>query len=136
MVARHIGRRKESAVERVDNRGLCDPRGGREQFVEVRITPLTAALLDQPPTGDVPEEPHPAERAQLVAETGRERSVRGVGRGPFVPHEQPGAGGHEGRACGCAGQHRRRGVVSAHQVHRNTAPLPYHRSGGLQRREP
>ena len=88
---------RSAAIERVDNREPRDRRRGHEQLVEIRITPLAAALLDQPPTGDVAEEPHPAERAEFVAEPGGERRVRGVGRRPFVPDEQPGTRGHERR---------------------------------------
>ena len=81
-------------------------RGSRQEVVEVGVAPLAAALLDQPPAGDVAQHADAAEGTGLVAEPGRERRGRRVGLVLLAPDQQPRAGGDERGVVLRPGEHR------------------------------
>ena len=70
-------------------------RGVGEESLEVVVGPGPAALLDEPPARDVPQQADATHCTLLVAEPGGLRGDAGVRVRLLAADEQPGAGGHE-----------------------------------------
>src|SRR5207302_10441811 len=89
---------------------------------EVDCTPGSPALLDQPPTGGVAKKANTAQGALLVAEPGALSLLRRVYVELLSTDDEPGAARHERFTFDGTGDDRRRSVMAADEMDRNTAP--------------
>ena len=89
------------------------PCGSSEEVVEIVPAPCALALLQQPETADVAQEPDAAVDAELVGEVGRAGRLGEHRSVELEPDEGPGAAGDVGEALGGGGHrdHRGGGVV-------------------------